>query len=272
MAAFCRIPGTEISEKSILCAYGHEYTRVFSRRDVTPDGLEEANLPTLPDGNRAARFGNHLDLEQLRPQLAGDEQAAAGRVPRDSVENGFRAGVFARRKQALEIDPAQDPAGAGRNTRDPVGVPDVGVHLTLDVLEFVEIRHRLAVVLDGQAADLLERKRIEESQGRRAIAENERLAVLGKAPSFSGVREGVQQAECESVIDQGYVGLPGELDQGASPGGEAFAKVLWIDGLVLKDAAGFEVDHAQRGLAVDPGAFVEVAVDEDQALGKSAGV
>ena len=36
----------------------------------------------------------------------------------------------------------------------------------------------------------------------------------------------------------------------------------------LEDAAGFKIDHAQRGLAVEAGAFVEMSVEEDEALGE----
>jgi hypothetical protein len=79
-----------------------------------------------------------------------------------------------------------------------------------------------------------------------------------------------EHAEAEAVVDQGDVILPGELDEGAAPGCEPFAEVVLRKGGVLQDLPSFEVHHAQRRLALETGAFIQMAVEIDQALCKCA--
>src|SRR3546814_1526255 len=62
-----------------------------------------------------------LDLEQLRPVFAGDEQAFASGVPRNAIEyivDGI--GQLADVEQSAEVDPAHDLA-AGRQEARRVG-------------------------------------------------------------------------------------------------------------------------------------------------------
>src|SRR4051794_32889395 len=171
----------------------------------------------------------------------------------------------------MEIDPAQHFSRLGRNARDAIGMPHVGVNLPppvdLHIFELVDVPDRLAVVLYRDAANLLERCGIEESQRGRAIAENERLSVLGKSPALPGIGEGAQKAKAEAIVDQRYVRFPRELHKGAAPGGESLPEVLAVDRLLLEYSAGLEIEHAQGRLAVDPGALVNMPIDENQALG-----
>ena len=81
---------------------------------------------------------DELDLEDGGPLLAGDEEAVVLGVVGDAVENGFGAEVDDVGEEAGEVDPGDDVAVAGRDAGDAVGVPDVGVDLAVDVLEFVE--------------------------------------------------------------------------------------------------------------------------------------
>jgi hypothetical protein len=60
--------------------------------------------------------------------------------------------------------------------------------------------------------------------------------------------------------------LPGELDQGVAPVGEALGEVLAGDVFEVDDSAGFEVFFAQRRAALEAGALVEMAVKIDEAL------
>ena len=91
---------------------------------------------------------------------------------------------------------------------------------------------------------------------------------MSEAPAFSVVGEGAQQAEGGAVIDEGDVRLPGELHQGVLPVGEALGEVFVGHELHPEDAAGFKVFFAQGGVAFVAGAFVEVSVDVDEALGE----
>jgi hypothetical protein len=82
------------------------------------------------------------------------------------------------------------------------------------------------------------------------------------------VRNGPEEVQICAVIDENDVILPGELDQGVAPVGEAFGKVLAGHVLELEDAAGFQVFFAQGGFAFDSGALVKVSVQVDEALGE----
>src|SRR4030095_901974 len=73
------------------------------------------------------------DLEQLRPELAGDEQPIALRIVGDAVEHAVGR-TFAGCEQPAQVDVPQDTAGRWRYARDVIGGPDVGEHLTFDVL------------------------------------------------------------------------------------------------------------------------------------------
>ena len=75
---------------------------------------------------------------------------------------------------------------------------------------------------------------IEEAERCGAVAEDEVFAVLGEAPAFAVVVKGAQKAESGAVVDEGDVRLPGELDEGAAPVGEAFGEVLAGDIVELR--------------------------------------
>jgi len=128
------------------------------------------------------------------------------------------------------------------------------------------------VILHVDVADFTKRRGVEETNGGGAVREDEVFAVGGEAPALAVVVQGAQQAEAEAVVDEDEVRLPGELDEGAAPRGEAFGKILRRDGRRLQHAAGVEIVHAQRGAAVEAGAFVEMPVDEDQALRVGVGI
>jgi hypothetical protein len=53
---------------------------------------------------------------------------------------------------------------------------------------------------------------------------------------------------------------------------QPFAEILVGQGDFTRDRAGLQIDFAQRGLAIEAGAFVKFALDEDEALGESAAV
>ena len=184
-----------------------------------------------------------------------------GGVVGNAVKHGFVVGVFTRRQQAGEVDPAEDFAGRGCDARDAIGMPDVGVDLAMDEFEFVELGDGFAVVLDGDAAGF-----VKGGWGRRsgrcgAVAEDEVVCVVGKAPAFVVDGERAQKAERGAVVDKRDVRLPGELDERRAPVGEAFGEVLAGHVVQLEDAAGLEVFFAEGRLAFDAGAFVEVSID-----------
>ena len=137
----------------------------------------------------------------------------------------------------------------------------------MDEFEFIELGDRGSVIFDGDAAQFAEGYGIEKAEGGRAVGEDEAFAVLGEPPAFAGVGDSAEQAKAEAVVDQRDVVLPGELHQSAAPVGEAFGEVLGGHVVELQDAAGFEVLHAQGGLAVEAGALIKVAIEKDESLG-----
>ena len=113
------------------------------------------------------------------------------------------------------------------------------------------------------------RERLTGSRKRRVALPSLRMRLLPScvSPQPSPViGERAQKAEGGAVVDERDVVLPGELDEGAAPVGEAFGEVLAGHVMELQDAAGFEVFHAQGGVAFEAGAFVEMAIEIDEAL------
>ena len=77
------------------------------------------------------------DLENLRPEFAGHEQAIPGRVVGDAVRGINALRLIPGAQQASQIDPSHDLAGLRRDPRDPIRRPDVRENLSFDVLQFV---------------------------------------------------------------------------------------------------------------------------------------
>src|SRR5262245_9254585 len=111
---------------------------------------------------------DEADLEDLRPPLARDEQAVAGSVVRDAVED-VGACALGWREQPPEVDVAGHLAAVGRNTGHVLRHPDVREDLALHVLELVELTDGYTRRVDGDSPLLDERDRIEDAQLARAV-------------------------------------------------------------------------------------------------------
>ena len=105
-------------------------------------------------------------------------------------------------------------------------VPDVGVDLVVDVLEFVEVGDGRALVGDGEVADFVEVFGVAEAEGGGAVGGDDVGGVVGHAPAFTGVGEGGELAEGGAVVDEADVGLPGPLVEVGAPVDDAFTEVL----------------------------------------------
>jgi uncharacterized membrane protein len=105
------------------------------------------------------------DLEQLRPEFAGDEEAVTVGVVGDAVQDGAFAMEFALVNDALQIDSSQDLPGVRRNAHNVVRLSDVGVDFTLYPFELIEIFDwPPGLIRHSQAANGMERLGIEEAQ------------------------------------------------------------------------------------------------------------
>ena len=105
------------------------------------------------------------DLEQLGPQLAGDEEAVAIGVVGDAVQDGALAMEFALVNDALQIDSSQYLPGVRGNAHNVVRLPDVGVDFTSYPFELIEVFDwPTGLIRHSQAANGMERLGIEEAQ------------------------------------------------------------------------------------------------------------
>src|SRR5712692_3834233 len=93
----------------------------------------------------------HLDLEQLGPLLAGDEDALALCVVSDPVEHVGLWPAVGRFQQAAHIHPRIHAARARIDTRDQVRLPHVGPYFALDIFELVQPGNRPRAVAHGDA-------------------------------------------------------------------------------------------------------------------------
>ena len=125
--------------------------------------------------------------------------------------------------------------------------------------------------MDGDVAGLGEVGRVVEAEDGGAVAGDELGGGAGDAPAFAVVVELGEGAEGGAVVDEAGVGLPGPLDEVGAEVDDAFAEVLWGDFVVLEDFAGGWVGDEDGGMAFAAGAFVEAAVQVEEAFGVVVG-
>ena len=149
------------------------------------------------------------DFEELRPELAGDEEAIVLGVVGDAVEDIGLGGAIGGSQETAAIDRADDFAGFGIDAGDAVGLPDVGVNLAFHPFELVQFDDGAAVLGDGDSAGFLECLGIPEAEVGGAIAHDDALAVSGQAPAFAGVGEFAFGGKAREVVDEALLRLPG---------------------------------------------------------------
>jgi hypothetical protein len=138
-----------------------EFLAAASRAALRPNRPWGCLYPGNDDSATLLDF----DLEQLGPQLAGDEEAVTVGVVGDAVQDGALAMEFALVNDALQIDSSQDLPGVRGNAHNVVRLPDVGVDFTLYPFELIEIFDwPPGLIRHSQAANGMERLGIEEAQ------------------------------------------------------------------------------------------------------------
>ena len=167
-----------------------------------------------------------------------------------------------------------DAAGGRVYGHDPVGLPDVGPHRSVDALQLVEAVHRLAGEGDLDPADTVEIVGIPQRQRRRAVGHGEGVGVqAAQPPALSAVGEGAHGVERVEVPDDRPPGLPGELDGPAvAQRGEALPEPGVVQRCGSQDPTGRPVDLADAGRREPAGGLVQGAVDQLQALGEGIGI
>jgi len=201
--------------------------------------------------------------------LAGQQEGLAFRQVDDAVEHlaGLQFRLLLGLQQAGGVDQGDDVAVALVDLDDVIEGVDVGVEVVADALQLVEALDRLAAEGHQPVIDHLKGLRVAQGDERAAVAHVQVLPVVAQAPALALVGVGRHLLERRQVVDEGGAFLPGELDQPVVNEGQPFGEVLLSDWDAADDLAGLRIDLAQRGLAVLPGALVEGAVMEQQALG-----
>jgi hypothetical protein len=100
------------------------------------------------------------------------------------VENGVVIRALVGRVQFPQVRHSDDAPGGGIDFIDRVTVPDVREDAPANIFEFVELGEPLRPVPRADSVRNFKRIRIEEVQRRRAIAQNQLLAVAGQTPRW----------------------------------------------------------------------------------------
>jgi hypothetical protein len=152
--------------------------------------------------------------------------------------------------------------------RDPGRHPDVGEDLALHPFQLVELVDRPTIVGDVEPLLLAEARRVEDSQLSGAVAHPEVAAVLGQRPAFAGIGPAAFLAEVGAVPAEAGPALPGEADDVRAPIDDPLAEIFGRDRDGAEHLAILQPDLADRRLAVQAGALVELAVEEEETLGE----
>ncbi len=175
-----------------------------------------------------------------------------------------------RREPAAEIDHAQHIPRDWINAHDNIGGPDVRENFAFHIFQVVQTVDGTAMVQHSDGAFDLEGDRIEKPDLRGAIAEDERLAVGREAPALAGIGKFFFLIKSFEVIDKPFLVLPGQLKQLAVQERQPLGKVFARNIQLFQHRAGREIHLPQTGLAVQPGAFIQSAVEIEQALRECA--
>src|SRR5580704_6728511 len=154
-----------------------------------------------------------------------------------------------------------------RDSRNPVGVPDVCVNLVLDEFELIEVVDDLAGVFDHDVVGFLESVWIAKPEGRRAVAGDEFRGVVSHAPSFTGVAELRDGLECETVVDETEVRLPCPLEKVRSPVDDPLAEIFRRKIVTRSGLTGFRVESHYARTSSSACALIKHPIQVEKAFG-----
>ena len=114
---------------------------------------------------------HHFNLDQDRPQFAGDPEPLVFSIISDAVKHigaMHNAGLFL---QSGQFDPTHDPAIGRRNAGDEACLPDVSIDFALHQFQLVEEKHGPAAMADFYPPDFMEGLGIQETQSFGSVAD-----------------------------------------------------------------------------------------------------
>src|SRR5579871_1082116 len=92
------------------------------------------------------------------------------------------------------------------------------------------------------------------------------LIVVSQTPSLAVVVKSLEQAKTETVVHEGFMRYPGQLDQSAVPFGQAFSEIVWPQIVILQDLPRGKIHHPEGRPSIESCALVEMSIDKDQTL------
>src|ERR1700761_1054961 len=210
---------------------------------------------------------NDLDLEDRGPLLTRHKKAFPRRIVSNAVQHRFLIDHLVRWKQATQINPGDHSAIAGIDARNPVRMPDIGINLSLDKFQLVELVYFRRAVLDHDVMGFLKRKRIAKAKGRRAIAGDDFPCGPRHSPALAAVGELLHRPEAEAVVDKADAGLPGPLINVCPPVDNPLAKILRRQIALLDNSPALRLNGEQGRMSRNPGTFVKKTIEKKEALG-----
>ena len=209
-----------------------------------------------------------LDFKDLRPKLSGNEQAFPRGIISDAIQHIFRPVPVHRAQQARQIDPARNSPGGWRDSRDPIGLPNISQQFAFHPFQFVEIVHRLAPVADFDAAFFGKSLRIPNTDFIGAVVHKDAGSVMCQRPALALVGESLQLSKVLQPEHKTDLGLVRELDDSVTHNRDPFSEILASEWHVLQDLARLQLHLAQRGASGQAGTFVKKTVSDFQTLGE----
>ena len=150
-------------------------TTVRTNQEHAPsfaDSVEE-------DAPGSTCFGDELNFEEIWPELPCHKESFLTGIVGNAVQNGVGGAAIQGAQDAREINPGGDLAGSRRDTRDPIGLPDIGENFSSDKFEFVQLRDERCAIVNRDPPLFPECGWIENADFRGTIAHKEFQAVCG---------------------------------------------------------------------------------------------
>ena len=185
---------------------------------------------------------SEFDLVQIRPLLAGDVNLLRGAVVGDTVRYiGGRVLRFNAVPYVGKIDLTHDRSTCGIDLENIGGLPLVGIDISVDVFELVEIVCEAAGFRYSLRTKQAKGGRVVIIQVAGAVADDQVLPISGDTPTFRPDRKLLNQFEIREGIYKHHILLPGELIDRVAQYGDALAEVFRIERQLLLDPACFQV-------------------------------
>ena len=185
------------------------------------------------------------------------------RIVGDSIANRvsiFQTHLFDRPRQ---VDPANHLTIGWVDLKHVGFVPNVGVKISVDVLQFVDLVPTPPRFHDVKFANHFVRGRIHKENARGPITDDQLFSVVSESPALTIPRGLTCFLQSVLVIVQNGVGLPGKLKPFLVPQAQSLGKQIRSNVDAPQRVAGLDFNLPERGLTVASRTFVKFSFVED---------